>query len=341
MLTSMDLERCHECSGKMIDAEDELVCTSCGSVGRKEICGAGGKKVPQAIDYTEHALGSYLGPMDYGYLEIFSKGFSKSSSTFRYLKTVSDYACRESSMVYSCARLIERICEKLLIPKSVIGQAMTVARKVIEMRNGRGEFNSASISAFSIITACKIHCVTNSGVREIIEAHRALGHRVKTSTIIQMSIESPIRSRPRKPEEYLGRVVARLSSNTSLRASLKEFAYNEVAYHLKLLEIGKRILELIDESVRGGHNPRALAASSIYMAEVLLSKIDSRRKFMTQKDVAECIDIAEYTVREQYGEIFRPRTDEILSAIIGILPRIRASATRAAPKPPLLGSVAR
>ena len=341
MLTSMNLERCHECTGKIIDDEDELVCTSCGSVGRKEILEAGDKRVPQAIDYTEHALGSYLGPMDYGYLEMFSKGFSKSSSTFRYLKTVSDYACTESSMVYSCARLVERICEKLLIPKGVIGQAMGIARSVIEMRNGRGEFNSASISAFSIITACKIQDVTNSGVREIIEAHRALGHRVKTSTIIQMSIESPIRSRPRKPEEYLGRVVARLPSNTSLRASLREFGYNEVVYYLKLLEIGKRILEVIDESTRAGHNPRALAASSIYTAEVLLSKMDSRRKFMTQKDVAACIDIAEYTVREQYGEIFRPRADEILNSIIGMVRPTQPLATRTAPQPLLLKPVAR
>ena len=341
MLTSMDFERCHECSGKVIDGGDELVCTSCGSVARKETIETGEKKVPQAIDYTEHALGSYLGPMDYSYSEMFSKGFSKSSSTFRYLKTVSDYACKESSMVYSCARLVERICEKLLIPKAVIGQAMNIARRVIEARNGRGEYNSASISAFSIITACKIQGITNSGVREIVEAHRALGHRVKTSTLIQMSIESPIKSRPRKPEQYLGRVVARLPSNTSLRASLREFGYNEVLYYHSLLETAKKVLSMIDEGVRGGHNPCALAASSIYAAEVLLCKIDSRRKFMSQKDVAACIDVAEYTVREQYGELFRPRADEILRSTMRMVRPSLLSSTRIAPQPILLGSAAR
>lgn len=105
MLTSMHLERCHECSGKVIDADDELVCTSCGRVARKEILESDEKRTPQGIDYTEQALGSYLGPMEYGCGEIFSKGFSKSSSTFGYLKTVSGYACSESGTDYSCARM--------------------------------------------------------------------------------------------------------------------------------------------------------------------------------------------------------------------------------------------
>jgi transcription initiation factor TFIIIB Brf1 subunit/transcription initiation factor TFIIB len=324
----MYVERCHECSGKMIDTEDELVCTSCGSVARKEIVESREERDPQALDYTVHALGSYLGPMRYGYDELFSKGFSKSSSTYGYLKTVSDYSCRENSAVYSCAKMVERICEKLLIPKTVIGQAMSIATSVLETKNGRGEFNTASISAFSIITACKIHGVTNVGVREIMDAHRTLGHRVKASTIIQMSIESPIRPAARKAEEYLSRVVGRLPLNANLRACLREYGYNEVAYYHKLSETAKRILDMIDGSARGGHSPPALAASAVYAAEIALSRIGSRRKFMTQKDVASCVDIAEYTVREQYGEIFRPRADRILSVIMGRPPSSAAHPTK-------------
>jgi len=44
--------------------------------------------------------------------------------------------------------------------------------------------------------------------------------------------------------------------------------------------------------------------------------MDSRKKFMTQKEVAACVDVAEYTVREQFGEVFRPRIEAILNAML-------------------------
>jgi len=328
MLASIYVERCSECSGRVADMGDELVCTSCGGVVPKEILESHERREPQAVDYTEHALGSYLGPMEYGYAEIFSKGFSKSSSTFGYLKTLSDYSCRENGSVYACAKLIERICEKVLIPKFVIAQAMSIAKSMLEMRKERGEFNTASISAFSIITACKIHGQTNLGVREVIEAHRALGYRVKTSTIIRMSIESPVKLRPRRAEEYLSRVVSKLPLNENLGMNLRESGMNEIAYHHKLLETAKMILSMIDESARGGHSPCALAASSVYAAETVVARMSSRRRFMTQRDVAMCVGVAEYTVREQFGEIFRPRIEGIFNAIIASVQPERSSSNQ-------------
>jgi transcription initiation factor TFIIIB Brf1 subunit/transcription initiation factor TFIIB len=337
MLTSTFSDRCIECSAKVIDLNDELVCTSCGSVMTKEIVESCEERKPQAMDYTKHALGSYLGPLEYGYEERFSRGFSKTSSTFRYLKTVSDYSCRDESAVYACAKLIERICEKLSIPRTVLGQSISIAKSMIEMKKVRGEFTTAAISTFSIITACKICGITNVGVKEVIEAHRDLGHRVKTSTIIRMSIDSPIKLRPRRAEEYLNRAIAHLSSDERLASSIRERGLDWTVYCHHLFEIAKEILAMIDEPARGGHSPYALAATSVYAAEAVSAKVESRSKFLTQFDVAQPAGVAEYTVREQYGEIFRPRLERICDAIMQTLNRRDATQihpTHPLPNPP-------
>ena len=145
MLSSTHADQCAQCLGRIVDAGDEMVCSSCGTVSTKEVVEKGEERTPQAIDYTNHSLGSYLGPLEYGYEEIFSKGLSGSPSTYKYLKTISDFSCRDGSGVYSCAKLMERVCEKLELPKSVVGESVAIAKCVIEMRKEHGEITIAAM----------------------------------------------------------------------------------------------------------------------------------------------------------------------------------------------------
>jgi transcription initiation factor TFIIIB Brf1 subunit/transcription initiation factor TFIIB len=286
-------------------------------VTAKEVMEKGEDRVPQAIDYTTHSLGSYLGPLDYGYEERFSSGFSKSSSTFKYLKTISDFAYRDGAALYTCAKLVERVCEKLTLPRAVVGESVSIAREVLELRKQRGEITIACVSAFAMINACKRLGVTSVGVREVMEAHRNMGYRVKASVIIHISIDSPIRTRPRRAEEYLGRVLIHLP-----RALIKTGGM-PAGYTNKLYEAAKAVLEQVDGPSRGGHNPRALAATAVYAAEVALSESEGRKKVFSQREIGECSEVAEYTVREQYVEIFKPRMGPIQEAV-----RLRESQSR-------------
>src|SRR5271170_3290114 len=216
MLTSCSVDevRCAHCSGKMVDVDEELVCSSCGSVTPKEVAAdMAGTAVMRAhaVDYTSHSLGSFLGPMDYDRDEGTSKGFSGSSSNFRYLKTISDYSQVDEAGVYPCAKLIERICEKLTLPPGAMGQAIAVAKGLLVIRKQRTGYTIAAISAFSIISACRICGVSSVGVREVVAAHRALGHNVRPSTLIRMGFDSPVKASAMRAEEHLGRVAARLS----------------------------------------------------------------------------------------------------------------------------------
>ena len=310
MLTSIcdvDDARCANCSGRMVDVDEEIVCSSCGSVRPKEVVadsavGAAVRKA-HAVDYTSRSLGSFLGPLEYDRDEAPSKGLS-GSSTFKYLKTISDYSQVDEAGVYPCAKLIERICEKLSLPRRVMGQAIAVAKGLLAIRKQRTGYTIAAISAFSIICACRICGVSSVGVREVVAAHRALGHNVRPSTLIRMGFDSPVKASAMRAEEHLGRVAARLSEVLPKLGAPPGYQY-------RLLHLARRALAMLDSSVRGGHSPCALAATSFYAAEMAISERESRKRFFTQRDVATCVNAAEYTVREQFCELFRPRWDAI------------------------------
>ena len=303
---SVDDARCAHCSGRMVDIDEEIVCSSCGSVRQKEVVGSpsGAERRAHAVDYTNHSLGSFLGPMDFDPDHPPSKGLSGSSSTFKYLKTISDYSQVDEAGVYPCAKLIERICEKLSLPPGVMRQAISVAKGLLVIRKQRIGYTIAAISAFSIISACRICGISNTGVREVVGAHRALGHGVRPSTLIKMGFDSPVKASPMRAEEHLGRVAARLSLVLQRLGA-------PPGYHYRLLHLARRALSMLDSSVRGGHSPAALAATSFYAAEMAISESESRKRLFTQRDVAGCVGVAEYTVREQFCELFRPRWDAI------------------------------
>jgi transcription initiation factor TFIIIB Brf1 subunit/transcription initiation factor TFIIB len=310
MLTSESVERCRECSGAIIDAGDELVCRSCGAVTEKAALEAWVReRRPQAIDYTAQALGGYLGPLGIGQEESSIRGFARTSSTFEYLKKVSDFAGRDDSTVYSCTKMIERVCEKLTLPNIVIGQAVTIAKKLLAVKKSRTNITTATVSAYSVINACKIEGVASVGVREIVEAHRLLGRRVKTSALIELSFSSQIGPGPRRAEDYVSRVIGRLSSVSSVPAELEERRISPAAYFNGLRRATDAILARTEQTRRGGHSPCTLAATAVYAAEISLSRAESRKRVFSQKEIAACVNVAEYTVREQYGKVFRPILD--------------------------------
>jgi transcription initiation factor TFIIIB Brf1 subunit/transcription initiation factor TFIIB len=320
MLTSaysVDDVRCVHCSGRMVDIGEEIVCSSCGGVRPKEVgvsslVGAR-KRRAHAVDYTSHSLGSFLGPIDYDREEAPPKGLG-SASTLRHLKTISDYSQVDEAGVYPCAKLIERICEKLSLPRRVMVQSIAVAKGLLAIRKQRIGYTIAAISAFSIINACRICGVASAGVREVVEAHRALGHNVRPSTLIRMGFDSPVKARPMRAEEHLGRVAARLSEVLTKLGAPPGHPY-------KLLHLAKTALGMLDSSVRGGHSPAALAATSFYAAEAAVSESEARKRLFTQRDVATCVNVAEYTVREQFCELFRPRWDDIYDELRPMMSR--------------------
>jgi transcription initiation factor TFIIIB Brf1 subunit/transcription initiation factor TFIIB len=311
-MLSASVEVCSECSGRIIDAGEELVCSSCGIVFSKEVVEEKAETNPRAIDYIHNSLGGYMGPIDYGYEEMFSRGFSKLSSNFKYLKTVSDFTGRESGSLYSCIKTIERVCEKLLLPKIVMGHAIIISKKILSSKEC--DVNTAAISAYSIIAACKMEKVTNVGMREIIDAHKALGRKFNVSSLVKLYLDSPIKQMPRNPSDYVTRVITKLLSNAEIERGIASSSISKFHYFRKISSMALGLIEEAKEVGIGGHNPCAVAATAVYAAEYLLSEIEKRKKLITQRDVAVSVNVAEYTVREQFGEIFRAIISRMLAS---------------------------
>ena len=299
-------DRCAECAGEVVDVGEEFVCRSCGVVASKEVLETGTGGPTRAADYTGQSLGGYLGPLEYGPRERFARGLSSSQSTFGYLKLVSDFAGREDTTVYTCVKLIERVCEKLALPNVICGQAMVIARKLYGSAEGKACANSAAVSAYAIITACKIAHVMTAGVKEVITAHRLLGRRVRFASLVRLTLASPYKTDARRAEDYVSRVVARLSSSDELASDLRDKGVTPSAYFTKLRGAAMTALSVLEDSRRGGHNPVALATTSVYAGEALLSNLEGRGMLLTQRSLSTLAGVAEYTLREQYGELFRP-----------------------------------
>lgn len=297
---------------RLVDAGDELACPSCGRTEEKEFAQpeTTGEAMPGLT--SKQALGSYMGSRFVTKKERHSVGISGTGSSYKYLKIVSDFSGRNEGAPAACARLIERMGEKLCLPRFVRLEAASIARKVLTTEHPGRRVTVAAVSAYSLITACRLEGVTSVSVKEIMGAHAALGRQVTSSSVIQLALESPVRAFARPAEDYLPRVVARLSMNQKIRQQLATEGVYQTAFFNSLREAAAELLRMVGQEGKVGRRPSALAGSAVYSAELALSRCESRRRRLTQRDIAECGDTAEYTIREQCARIFAPAVEELV-----------------------------
>jgi transcription initiation factor TFIIIB Brf1 subunit/transcription initiation factor TFIIB len=303
---------CPDCSSELVDVGDEYACPSCGVVREKEVLELEGPKSSLGHERGAQHLGSYLGTFETTRAERLSGGFQNTNSNYRYMKLISDYGNHEDRSAYACEKLIERVGEKLLLPEVVLRQAVLLAKKVLPAARQGGRASLAAVAAYSLIASCKIEGNASISEREIIGAYRDLGKKVKASSIIRLSLDAGVKTSPRRAEQYLSMVLARLSGDDRCAKAIGCARVSPTAYLNSLRSEAAKILGVLREDVKAGHRPCALAATSIYTAEVILAGCESRARRLTQGDVARCGDTAEYTVREQYREIFMPLVDALI-----------------------------
>jgi len=313
-MQALDLEtNCPDCLVLFVDGGDEMVCPRCGRVRSKQCEDPSPSKAVENGRPGKSQLGSFMGSMRITPRERALKGIAGSNSKYGYLKKISDFAGRDEGPGEACDKIIGRVGEKLFLPKVVLDEASAVARTVLSSHQCHRRVTLAALSAFSLVTACRIEGVTSVSVREIISAHAALGKRVNTSSFIQIALEAPIKILPRRPEDYISRVLGRLSWNQRLSETLRAEAASQTSYFNALREGARNLLSEVRPDELSGRRPCALAAAAIYSAEVALASKESRGKRLTQRLMAECGDAAEYTIREQCASIFTPAAASLLA----------------------------
>ncbi len=298
------VDRCHECRGALVQAGEEVACTNCGAVARKE-------NLPLEAAATvrraspDRRLGSYMGTKsDEGSIADFN-----GNSTVGYAKRVSDHM-GENAAAWNCSAMIERVAEKLSLPAFVRHNAVLLSEKMLADWKKDGEQGKKrratvpAISAYALLAACRDARIDHVSAKSVMKAHTDLGHRVTKSKLLRLGTESRVPLRPADPAALLQTVVSCLESNKAVAERLEKKGVERLQYFRRLLQAS----QTITGEVRGlkGNSPRTVAACSVYMASREIG-----HRAITQREVAETLGIAEYTVREfscwARGELAKPR----------------------------------
>ena len=282
------LRRCPECRGHITEAGDELVCTSCGLVA---------KKVDEEKFHLEVSirapsqLGSYMGTRE----DKNSSADFNGASTVGFAKLLSDNMGVDSA-ASNCAAMVRRVAEKLSIPAFARESAVALSEKMLaDGRNGRlgrKRMSVPAISAYSILSACRTAGLDHIGSRSVIRAHNDMGQRVTRSALLHLGMESPIPLRPADPAALLRTVLGRLESNEGVLKRLKRRGAEPGPYFRRLTEASQPVLETL-RRFGEGRNPRTIAAAAVYLASLTIAP-----RAVMQREVAEAVGVAEYTIRD-------------------------------------------
>ena len=305
---------CPECTKRLLDAGDELVCPGCGMAVEKQVIDPPLAGRPSPRDAVRSQLGSYMGHRFAGAGEKNARGITGEGGGYARLKVVSDHAGREEGAAMDCARLIERVGEKLGLPGPVLLEAASTASRVLAAaRGGPRRTAVAPVSAYSLISACRTARMSAMSPREVLAACAAVGRTVSYSSLVRLAIESPTRTYASGPDCYLSRVVGRLSTNRRLADRLAREGVPMPGYLSALRECGGELIALVEPTEMSGKRPCALAAAAVYSAETVLSACEGRDRRLTQRELARCGDTSEYTVRDQCAMIFLPSVRKLIA----------------------------
>ena len=282
------LRRCPECRGHLVEAGGEWTCTSCGLVAKTEKTST---EVARAGRNTSRRLGSYMGTRD----DENSHADFNGSSTIGFAKVISDNMGVDSA-AWNCANMVRRVSEKLSLPSFAKENAVAVSEKLLAgSRNGRlGKRRTSipAISAYSILSACRTAGLDHVSSRSVIRAHNDMGHRVTRSALLHLGMESPVPFRPADPTALLRTVLGGLETNEDVLRRLKRRGAEPGPYFRRLLQASQTALGTL-RTLGEGRNPRTIAAVSVYLASQSLAP-----RAVMQREVAEAVEVTEYTVRE-------------------------------------------
>jgi transcription initiation factor TFIIIB Brf1 subunit/transcription initiation factor TFIIB len=292
---------CPECrEGLVYTGEEggELVCSFCGVVVRTS---GEQENTPSAQPGTaSEPLGSFI---------VANEGAAPSlrSPAFGWARLMPNVIGR-GGPTSTCSQMTERVAEKLGIPKSVVQQANAIANRLLPSRK---TYNTSipAISAYSLLYASRSAGIAHVSHREILAAYKDAGHNVGKSHLLRIGLESSLPLPQASVEELVRASLGRLQSSQTMATRLRKANQDPKAYFTSLFELAKEVAAQTGGT--GGFSPRTVAAGSVYVASLTVLE----KKTLTQREAAETLGIAEYTVREFCG-----RTRHETMAASGPLP---------------------
>lgn len=310
--------KCQECGTDAVVSESHYVCPNCGLVIEQLMVPplyhvSSNEPIRGAWVYPETQTGSYI-----DYKDAFTFKDPKgnvlpphSQSVYKRLKlkALHDKVRVLSATHYRALYALKRVTEHLGLPVIVRERAAKMYRKIVR--------DTEVSNNILLIAACLLHAVREQKncalvtLTEITEAFTSLGYRVtpkkllRTSFIVRKAMG--VHQRLRKSEEYLPRAISTLLESENVLLKLKERGINATEYKAQLTSFCLKILSDIKVNERGGRRPYTFLAAVIYCADKLLALKRGHPPILTQKLVAETLGVAEYSLRDHYNTVLKPR----------------------------------
>jgi len=279
----------------MVQAGEEFVCTSCGVIAKSETPPIVAATTNRPGNGDKH-LGSYIGTKE----DEDSHAPFNGNTTVGYAKKVSDHM-GEDAAAWNCSAMIGRVAEKLSLPAFVRENAVLLSGRLLAETRRDGEAKRRSrattpaISAYAILAACRDAGIAHVSAKSILQTFTDMGHRVSKSKLLRLGMESQVPIKPADPEALLQTVVGRLESNEAVAYRLRRDGIERLQFFRQLLQASQTIVGEVRARMPGS-SPRTVAASAVYMAAREIGP-----RVVTQKEAAETMGVAEYTIREFSG----------------------------------------
>ena len=223
------LGRCPECREGLVYAGEErteLTCSFCGIVvSRADYTREDGSTAP-SVSKSE-PLGSYI-------VADTESASSLKGPAFGWAKLMPNIVGRGGPMP-TCSMLTNRIAERLALPKSIAQAADITARRLLTHREAY-EATIPSISAYSLLYACRSAAIVHISHREVLKAYTDGGYRVRKSDLLKLGLESGMHLPHPSKDDFVRAAIGRLQSSERIAERLRKSEADPKEYFTTLFE---------------------------------------------------------------------------------------------------------
>lgn len=287
-----DIAECPSCNAILLNSGGELVCSKCGLV------------VNNLDKYVIHSYQTHTVQREPSYGSIIENKMPIRNLSLLQ-KSISSPKKSEIELIW----LIDKLCDSFHLGPSIKHDSHKIGLNLLRvLKSNRGRINKAAIATYSVVTAARFHGLSvTPHYKKIITYLQGIGLKVKTKDILQVisaAREIGFMEMRNDVEKTIIEIISMIVRNNNYLKKLKP--EDQVSYIRNLKTISFRIFN----DLKAKHyyfrskNPIICIASVIYAASKEAAAILNIKNPITQRELAEYIGYAEYSVRETYEELF-------------------------------------
>ncbi|MFX1511279.1 MAG: hypothetical protein ACFFCQ_01695 [Promethearchaeota archaeon] len=321
-----EIQRCEECQGEIIQTTSDLVCSNCGliisPVFVEPLLPYNDDNESTLVSYgvsqgfrlhIADSLGSFVGT--YGNWRL-RDGKGKSLSPFQYekfsrLKKLNDIFLHTTSFQkkeYRGLRILNAVGATLEIPESVRSESCYLLRKAL--KDPTLKSTVLELVAGSLYLAIRITKVTVR-LQDIISAFEQRGHIIEGKKLLKAAVGIKKLTgkaiQPTRAEDFINKAIEAICLSSKVKTSCAKRSVPIDQFRCTLRIKTRDLLKSFPPNRRGGRNPYIFVCAMLVAADKLLAKENNRPTILTQRLVAQECQVAEYSLREHYLKLIKPR----------------------------------